>query len=101
MVMGLSVMCYLWPMFSPVAAAAPAPAPAKAERSPEVSLNPLVYGLPYSDQPSSYPAPVLLPSLSSLSSLTPVHPEKLPSMSITATSWWPETTPRLGSSPLL
>lgn len=79
----------------------PAPAPAKAERSPEVSLNPLVYGLPYSDQPSSYPAPVLLPSLSSLSSLTPVHPEKLPSMSITATSWWPETTPRLGSSPLL
>ena len=34
-------------------------------------------------------------------SLTPVHPEKLPSMSITATSWWPETTPRLGSSPLL
>ena len=33
MVMGLSVMCYLWPMFSPVAAAAPAPAPAKAEVS--------------------------------------------------------------------
>ena len=33
MVMGLSVMCYLWPMLSPVAAAAPAPAPAKAEVS--------------------------------------------------------------------
>ena len=33
MVMGLSVMCYLWPMFSPVAASAPTPAPAKAEVS--------------------------------------------------------------------
>ena len=37
MVMGLSVMCYLWPMFSPVAAAAPAPAKAEVSQNSESS----------------------------------------------------------------
>ena len=37
MVMGLSVMCYLWPMFSPVAAAAPAPAKAEVLQNSESS----------------------------------------------------------------
>ena len=66
----------------------------KTERSPDV-INPMVYSLPYSDQLVSWPpltpvSPPLIVSPSALSSLTPIHPEKLPSMSVTAPSWWPE-----------
>jgi len=67
----------------------------KTERS-DVGINPMVYSLPYPDHVMvSWPS--LSPSLSmssisppSLSTLTPIHPEKLPSMSVTAPSWWPE-----------
>jgi len=71
----------------------------KTERSTDIVnvINPMVYSLPYPEQIVSWPAlaplspPLSMSSISppSLSSLTPIHPEKLPSMSVTATSWWP------------
>ena len=58
MVMGLSVMCYLCPMFSPVAAAASAPAPAKGEvsQNSESSGYVTVEAAP-APAPASAPAP--------------------------------------------
>ena len=56
MVMGLSVMCYLCPMFSPVAAAAPAPAKAEVSQNSESSGYVTVDAAPAS-APAPAPAP--------------------------------------------
>ena len=56
MVMGLSVMCYLCPMFPPVAAAAPAPAKAEVSQNSESSGYVTVDAAPAS-APAPAPAP--------------------------------------------
>jgi len=60
----------------------------KAESPGEVMVHPMVYQLPCPEYYSlALPPPV---SLASLTPLPPSKTEKLPSMSISAPSWWPD-----------
>jgi len=59
----------------------------KTESSPEMVVHPMVYQLPCPDYYNIHLPPV---SLSSLTPLPPGKTEKLPSMSISAPSWWPD-----------